>query len=119
MQILHVDDEADIREIARLSLEMNPANVVTSAESGMAALQILENLIPDLILLDVMMPEMDGPGLFSRLKTHENFTDIPVIFMTAAAQQQTVDDLLALGARGVIRKPFDPMELAEQVETFL
>lgn len=119
MQILHVDDEPDIREIAQLSLEMHPDNVVTSADSGATALKLLDELTPDLILLDVMMPEMDGPGLLAKLQERDEFSNIPVVFMTAAAQQQTIDELLALGAQGVISKPFDPMQLAEQLRAIV
>lgn len=119
MKILHVDDEPDIREIAQLSLEIDPENDVVSASSGAEALKILEGFTPDAILLDVMMPEMDGPELLARLQEQKHFASIPVVFMTAAAQRQTIDDLMALGAGGVISKPFDPMELATELRNVI
>lgn len=119
MKILHVDDEPDIREIAQLSLEIDPENDVISASSGAEALKILEDFTPDVILLDVMMPEMDGPDLFTKLQEQHHCASIPVVFMTAAAQRQTIDDLMALGAGGVISKPFDPMELASELRNVI
>lgn len=119
MQILHVDDEPDIREIAQMSLEMSGAFDVVSVGSARDALDRLENLRPDAILLDVMMPEMDGPGLFRVLRSREDCADIPVVFMTAAAQRQSMDDLMSLGATGVISKPFDPMSLGDELQKVL
>lgn len=119
MQILHVDDEPDIREIAQMSLEMSGGFNVVSVGSAQDALERLNDFKPDAILLDVMMPEMDGPGLFRVLRSRDDCTDIPVVFMTAAAQRQSMDELMSLGATGVISKPFDPMTLGAELQEVL
>lgn len=116
MKILHVDDEIDIREITQLSLELDPTFDVLSAESGAMALRKMSDFTPDVILLDMMMPDMDGPSLLKILRDRPETANIPIIFMTAAAQRQMVDDLKSLGAIGVISKPFDPMMLGEEVK---
>lgn len=115
MKVLHVDDEPDIREVARLALELDPEFDVTTAESAAAALETIDDARPEVVLLDVMMPEMDGPGLFKVLRERTDTAHVPVVFMTAAAQNHTIDDLMSLGAIGVISKPFDPMSLAEEL----
>jgi CheY-like chemotaxis protein len=74
---------------------------------------------PDLILLDVMMPELDGPSTLRALRDSPRGRDVPVIFMTAKAQPREVESYLALGARGVVVKPFDPMNLPDQVRAIL
>ena len=120
LTILHVDDEADIREVASIALELDPDVVLTSADSGEAALGLLaEGLRPDVILLDVMMPRLDGPGTLRRLRALPGLESTPVIFMTARAQSGELGAWLALGALGVIVKPFDPMDLARQVRHLL
>jgi len=120
LTLMHVDDEPDIREVAAISLQLDPDIDLVSAPSGQEALdKLAAGLRPDVILLDVMMPSMDGPGVLSRLKQMEATSDIPVIFMTARAQSNEVDRLRALGAVGVIIKPFDPMTLAGQVRDLL
>ncbi len=119
MKVLHVDDDADIREIAELSLQMDPDLEVASAESAAAALDRIEAARPDVILLDVMMPDMDGPGLLGVLRDRPETADIPVVFMTAAAQRHMIDDLVSLGAAGVISKPFDPMSLAGELRALV
>ncbi|PZX16977.1 response regulator receiver domain-containing protein [Palleronia aestuarii] len=115
MKILHVEDEADIREIAELALKFDPDFEVTSVANGADALERAAEIDPELLLLDVMMPDMDGPSLLKTLRGHARTAGTPVIFMTAAAQKHIVDDLMQLGAIGVITKPFDPMTLAEDV----
>lgn len=120
LTLMHVDDEPDIREVAAISLQLDPDITLISAPSGQDALdQLAGGLRPDVILLDVMMPSLDGPGVLSRLQQMESTADIPVIFMTARAQSNEVDRLRALGAVGVIIKPFDPMSLAGQVRDLL
>lgn len=118
--VLHVDDEPDIREVAAFSLELDPDIALTTAESGEAALTLLEGgFRPDVILLDVMMPRLDGPGVLARLRPLPGLADTPVIFMTARVQASERDRYLDLGAIGVITKPFDPMTLASQVRDLL
>lgn len=120
LTILHVDDEDDIREVAAFSLELDPEIALTSVSSGQAALAVLDSgLVPDVILLDVMMPNMDGPGTLSRIRERETLAQTPVIFMTARAQAGEVDHYRALGALDVVTKPFDPMTLASDVRAIL
>ncbi|MFC5344417.1 response regulator [Brevundimonas staleyi] len=120
LRILHVDDEPDIREVAAMSLGIDPEIEVRSAASGAEALTVLESdWRPDVILLDVMMPELDGPGTLERLRQLPHHEKTPVIFMTARAQAQEKSRFLDLGAIAVIVKPFDPMSLAGQVRDHL
>jgi len=114
-QILYVDDEPDIREIVQMALGLVPTLTVTVAESGMRALQSMLTNKPDLVLLDVMMPNMDGPTTLQQMRASPQLQAIPVIFMTAKAMPQEVARFRALGAAAVIAKPFDPMLLAEHV----
>ncbi len=120
LNVLHVDDEPDIREVAALALEMDPEIRVRSAASGREALAVLETTMPvDIILLDVMMPELDGPSTLEQLRKISAHADTPVIFMTARAQSHELDRFLGLGALAVIIKPFDPMTLAQQLRDHL
>ena len=115
MRILHVDDEPDIREVVAISLGLDPEFSVKSCPSGGDALTAAAEWLPDLILLDVMMPEMDGPTTLARLRESPSTNAIPVIFMTARAQPRELERFRALGAAGVISKPFDPLTLAASV----
>jgi CheY-like chemotaxis protein len=115
LRVLHVDDEPDIREVVEMALTLDPALVVHSCDSGRAALETAAHWPPDLILLDVMMPGMDGPTTLSRLRENPKTAEIPVVFMTARAQSRELDHFISLGAEGVIAKPFDPMTLAASV----
>ena len=118
-RILYVDDEDDIREVAVMALELDPGFEVRACESGAELLDLAPEWLPDLILLDVMMPRMDGPTAFARLHQQPGTAAIPVVFITARTQSQDVAALKQLGARGVIAKPFDPMTLAAQVREYL
>lgn len=118
VRILYIDDEPDIREIAVMSLELDSRLEVRSCEDGQSALALIPLWRPDVVLLDVMMPNMDGPTTLGHIRALPNGADVPVVFITARAQQEDVDNLLALGAAGVIPKPFDPMELAAQALSF-
>jgi two-component system, OmpR family, response regulator len=113
-KILLVDDDENIRTIALLSLEDDYA--VEIATSGIAALEMAAINKPDLILLDVMMPGLDGKATFEKLQQKPELANIPVIFMTAKVQTHEIDFYLKLGAAGVITKPFDPMNLASDVQ---
>jgi len=119
IRILYVDDEADIRDIAAMSLELDPGFEVRTASSGVEALPAAAEWKPHLILLDVMMPVMDGPTTFARLREQPETMDIPVVFITARTQAHEVEGFKALGAKGVIAKPFDPMSLAPTVRGYL
>jgi CheY-like chemotaxis protein len=113
--ILYVDDEPDIREVVQMSLSLVEGLDVQVCESGERALQLLPQLKPDLLLLDVMMPGMDGPSTLQRLRTMPGLDKIPVVFMTAKAMPQEVARFRELGAVSVIAKPFDPIQLGNQV----
>jgi CheY-like chemotaxis protein len=115
VRVLHVDDEPDIREVVELSLGLDPEFTVKSCSSGGDALIAAADWSPDLILLDVMMPEMDGPATLARLRESLNTNKIPVVFMTARAQARELKHFRDLGAAGVISKPFDPLTLAASV----
>jgi CheY-like chemotaxis protein len=119
VRVLHVDDEADIREIVELSLGLAPDFATRSCGSGQEALAVVVDWRPDLILLDVMMPVMDGPATLTRLRDNAQTHSIPVIFMTARAQARELDLFCSLGAIGVIPKPFDPMTLAASVRSYV
>jgi len=120
LNVLHVDDEPDIREVAALALEMDPDMTVRSASSGQEALELLRSgYAPDVILLDVMMPTLDGPGTLERLRQMPQHVRTPVVFMTARAQSHELDRFLGLGAIAVIIKPFDPMTLSRQLRDHL
>jgi CheY-like chemotaxis protein len=116
-RILIIDDEDDIREVAALSLETVAGWDVTMAGSGAAGIVKALEQQPDAILLDVMMPVMDGPATLAQLRANPATTDIPVIFMTARAQLRETERFRSLGAIGVIPKPFDPMTLAASVRS--
>jgi two-component system, OmpR family, response regulator len=110
-KVLLVDDEDDIRTIGQLSLARVGGWQCALAASGQAALQLAESFRPDLVLLDVMMPGMDGPTTLAALRELEVMREVPIVFMTAKVQKHEVARYLELGARGVISKPFDPMTL--------
>jgi CheY-like chemotaxis protein len=116
MRVLYVDDEADIRTIASMALELDPDFEVRTESSGADALVTAAEWRPDAILLDVMMPSMDGPTTLSRLRENADTSAIPVIFITARAQAQELQHFISLGALDVITKPFDPMSLAATVK---
>lgn len=118
-KILYVDDEADIREIATICLELESSFEVKSVDSGPSALEMAQEWQPDLILLDVMMPGMDGPMTKAKLAESDSTSSIPVVFCTARSQPSEIELFLQLGVRGVIPKPFDPMQIAEQVKEYL
>ena len=118
-KVLMVDDEPHVRRVAELCLARVGHWNVILATSGAEALALAEREQPDLILLDVMMPGMDGPTTLSALQAHAALASIPVIFMTAKVQEHEIQRYLALGAAGVICKPFDPLELPGQIRRIL
>ena len=115
-KILHVEDEDDIRQITKLVLESIGGFEVESCSSGRDALAKVQEFPPDLIVLDVMMPEMDGPSTLEALRKLSTSTAIPVIFMTAQAQPHERERLMNLGAIGIITKPYDPQALPEKLQ---
>jgi CheY-like chemotaxis protein len=117
--ILLVDDEDDIREVAGISLEAVGGWQVSSASSGIEAIAKAIAERPDAILLDVMMPGIDGPTTFERLQDEPQTRGIPVILLTAKAQTADRHRFEKLGFAGVLNKPFDPMALSDQVAAIL
>jgi CheY-like chemotaxis protein len=118
-RVLIVDDEDDIREVAQLSLEMVAGWQVLTARSGGEAVACAHSDRPDAILLDVMMPDMDGPTTFRRLQENPATRHIPVVLLTAKVQAADQLRLGGLGVAGVLEKPFDPMRLAGDVAAIL
>jgi len=115
-RVLLVDDDQDLRRIGELSLKNVGRWEVILATSGPEALRLACQESPDVILLDVMMPGMDGPTTLSELQSNSITTNIPVIFLTAKVQTHEITDYVQLGALGVIIKPFDPMTLPQEIE---
>jgi two-component system OmpR family response regulator len=113
--VLYVDDDPDICQAVQTTLCLIAGLEVQTANSGERAIDLAYELRPDLIILDVMMPGLDGPSTYERLCENTLLADIPVIFMTAKALPTQVAHLLRLGAIGVIGKPFDPMTFGDEV----
>jgi two-component system OmpR family response regulator len=114
-RVLYVEDEPDIRAVSQLALETVGGLTVKICASGEEALREVVAFRPELVLLDVMMPGMDGPGTLRALREIPELGDVPVVFMTAKVQPVEIAQFMALGALAVIAKPFDPMTLANQV----
>lgn len=114
-RILYVEDESDIQAVANIALGMVGGFTVKTCSSGEEAVREGAGFAPDVILLDVMMPGMDGPGTLKALHELPALKQTPVIFMTAKVQPHEVAHYKSLGALDVIAKPFDPMALADQV----
>jgi CheY-like chemotaxis protein len=114
MNILYVDDEPDIRTIVGMALRLDPGIDVKTAESGAAALRLLDagGWVPDIALIDMMMPGMSGADLLAALRARAGLEALPALFVTASARKDDIRAFLDLGANGVITKPFDPMTLA-------
>lgn len=114
-KIMLVEDEPDIQEVARLSLETIGDFTVYTCNSGREALDTAPTIMPDLIILDMMMPGMDGLTTLKLLREDEKLKNIPVIFMTAKAQTNEMKNYIDNGALGAISKPFDPMQLSASI----
>jgi CheY-like chemotaxis protein len=114
-RILYVEDDLDVQQIARVSLEMVGGFEVHMCSSGAEALAYLAGDLPDLILLDVMMPDLDGPATLAAIRADDRLAHIPVAFVTAKVQPGEVQQYLSMGALDVIAKPFDPMDLPRRV----
>jgi len=117
--ILLIDDEDDIREVTAVSLETVAGWQVSSARSGVDGIELAKKALPDAILLDVMMPEQDGPATLRLLRNNEVTARIPVIFLTAKAQSIERERLQAIGAAGTLAKPFNPLTLANEISEIL
>ena len=117
--ILVVDDDDEIREIVGLALEVMGGWTVLSADRGAAGLSLAREHRPDVVLLDVMMPEMDGPTMFSRMQVDPVLQDIPVVLLTAKVQVGHVQVWDSLPVAGVIPKPFNPATLTDQIDALV
>jgi CheY-like chemotaxis protein len=118
-KVLLIDDEDNIRTVAVLSLSKVGKWSVSAAASGAEGLELARRDRPDVVLVDVMMPNMDGIAVLGRLKEKPETSGIPVIFMTAKVQKREIERYMGLGAAGVIAKPFDPMTLPEEVRKII
>jgi two-component system, OmpR family, response regulator len=117
VKVLYVDDQPDICELVGLSLELDPELEVRTLQSGRQALAVMKGgeWRPDLLLLDVMMPDIDGPSIMREILADPHLADLKVIYVTARAMEHERETLMADGVIGVVTKPFNPMKLAEQV----
>lgn len=116
-RILYVEDDPDIQQIAMMVLETIAGFTVQACSSGIDAVAKAVAFKPDLMLLDVMMPGMDGPETLRELRKFPELADTPTVFMTAKVQPQEVQEYLGMGALAVIAKPFDPMTLADELRS--
>jgi CheY-like chemotaxis protein len=119
MKVLIIDDEEDTRSIASMSLSLLGGLDVLEADNGSDGISTAEKERPDVILLDMMMPAMDGSETLLALQANGSTKDIPVIFLTAKAMNSEIERLKRMGAVGVLTKPFDPTILANQVRQIL
>lgn len=118
-RLLLVDDDPGIREVARTVLEMVGGYVVETAASGPEGLEKARSSPPDAIVLDVMMPGLDGPGTFALLQEHPETRNVPVILLTAKTQAADRSRFASIGVAGMLPKPFDPMALSDQIAGIL
>ncbi len=118
-RVMLIDDDASIRKIAAVTLERVGKWQVKTADGGVNALAMASEFKPDVILLDVMMPGMDGPTTYKLLKENPSVTNTPVIFMTAKVQGQELESYSQLGVQGVISKPFNPLTLPAEIEALI
>ncbi|HYN12680.1 MAG TPA: response regulator [Burkholderiales bacterium] len=114
-RICYVEDDEDIQRIVRMSLERVGKMTVEVVGDPTAAIEAMTSFRPDLVMLDWMMPAMDGPTLFRQMKLRPETRSLPVVFITAKAAQRDLDELAALGAAGTISKPFSPKDLPDQL----
>ncbi|MEL6438006.1 MAG: response regulator [Cyanobacteria bacterium J06621_8] len=117
--ILLIDDEETIQEVVQVGIAIEAGWEVEIASSGLEGINLAENHQPDVILLDVMMPEMDGIDTLAQLKNNVKTSGIPVIFLTAKAQAEEKNQFQSLGVVDVITKPFNSMTLASQIAKIL
>ncbi len=115
-KVLYVEDDVDIREIATIALQDIGGLTVEVCESGAQALNVIDDFAPQLVLLDVMMPDMTGPETLVALRQQGSVTDATVVaFMTAKVHPEELERYYELGVTNIISKPFDPMTLADDV----
>ena len=115
VRVFYAEDDEDIQRIVRMSLERVGKMTVEVVTDSMKAIDAMVAFKPDLVMLDWMMPGMDGPTLFRKMKQDPQVGTLPVVFITAKAAQRDIDELLKLGAAGVLSKPFSPKDLPDQL----
>ena len=115
VRICYVEDDEDIQRIVRMSLERIGKMTVEVVGDPTEAIAAMTSFRPDLVMLDWMMPVLDGPSLFKQMKLRAETSALPVVFITAKASQKELDELTAMGAVGTISKPFSPKDLPEQL----
>ena len=118
-RILLADDEPDILEISRIALESVGGFEVLVCSSGEKLLERLSEFQPDLVIVDVLMPEMTGPEVFEEIRRRPDFDEVPVIYLTGVIQEEELEDLRKTGVADIILKPFDPMTLADRINGVL
>jgi two-component system OmpR family response regulator len=114
-RIVHVEDDESIRAIAKIALERIGSFTLLSCASGSEALEKTKQFAPDMILLDVMMPGLDGPTTLKKLRELMDLTEVAIVFMTAKVQSTEIEYYKSIGACNVVLKPFDVMTLSEQL----
>ena len=114
-RVCYVEDDQDIQRIVRLSLEKVGKMTVEVVSDPMEAIARISAFKPQLVMLDWMMPGMDGPALFKKMREVPETKDLPVVFITAKASQRELEELRAMGALGTISKPFSPKDLPDQL----
>ena len=114
-RICYVEDDEDIQRIVRMSLERVGKMTVEVVGDPTMAIDAINAFKPDLVMLDWMMPKLDGPALFRQMQQHAGIKALPVVFITAKAAQRDLDELTAMGAVGTISKPFSPKDLPDQL----
>lgn len=114
-RILLADDEPDILEISRIALETVGGYEVSVCSSGMTLLERLAEFEPDLVVVDVLMPDMSGPEVLEEIRRKPEFDGVPVVYLTGVIQEEELDSLKESGVADVILKPFDPMKLADRI----
>lgn len=117
-RILHVEDDDDIREICRISFDFAGLTDVVQCHDAFSALEVCDDHEPDLLLLDQMMPGMNGMELLAELRKKPLYQDVPAVFFSALSQESERDEMMRSGAIDIISKPFDPMTLGEKIWKF-
>jgi two-component system OmpR family response regulator len=115
IRICYVEDDEDIQRIVRMSLERVGKMTVEVVGDPTMAIDAINAFKPDLVMLDWMMPKLDGPSLFRQMQARPDTQALPVVFITAKASQRDLDELVKMGAAGTISKPFSPKDLPEQL----
>ncbi|MDB5492274.1 MAG: response regulator receiver protein [Micavibrio sp.] len=119
LKILYIEDEPDIRALAEMMMQSLGGYTVKSCADGLSALEEAAGFQPDVIVLDVMMPGLSGPETLAKLRALPATASTPAIFMTGKSQAHEIESLIALGAIGVIQKPFDPMSVAAKIQELM